>query len=98
LFVMEHHRYPPDVNRGIVPPGMATYLDQTVNWTGVTPIGGRWDWDFNTTEVRAAVSVVEPTASVDQLTEIDRRYDDGNLETGRFRRVGLNRYAEVIEE
>jgi type IV pilus assembly protein PilA len=97
IFVMENHRYPPDANRGVIPIGMETYLDQSVNWTGTTPIGGRWDWDFNVSGVQAAISVVEPTASVEQLREIDRKFDDGDLSTGRFRRIGEGRYANIIE-
>src|SRR3712207_9547406 len=33
-------RYPADVNRGVVPTGMATYLDQSLDFTAETPIGG----------------------------------------------------------
>ena len=60
LYAIENHgKYPPDVNRGVVPPPLASYLDPTFDWTGATPIGGRWDWDFNVMSVTAAVSVVD---------------------------------------
>lgn len=96
-YAMEHSTYPADVNRGVVPPGLASYLDPTMNWAGTTPIGGRWDWDFNTSGVKAAVSVVQSTASAAQLQEIDAMYDDGNLETGRFKQIGDDRYSDIIE-
>jgi prepilin-type N-terminal cleavage/methylation domain-containing protein len=98
MFAMEHHRYPADVNRGIIPPRMATYLDQSVNWTGRTPLGGQWDWDFNVFGVRAAICLVDPSATIEQLLEVDRRYDDGNLQTGRFREIAPGRYGDIIEQ
>jgi prepilin-type N-terminal cleavage/methylation domain-containing protein len=98
LYAIENGRYPADVNRGVVPPGMATYLDQSFDWTAPTPIGGRWDWDFGRPGARAAVSVVQSTASLHQLREIDAMYDDGDLTTGRFQDLGDDRYADIIEK
>src|SRR3954465_5485490 len=58
MYAVEHAgKYPADTNRGVVPAGMATYLDPTLNWSGTTPIGGQWDWDFNVFGVTAAVSI-----------------------------------------
>ena len=96
LYAIENHgKYPPDTTRGIVPPQLATYLDQTFDWTAPTPIGGRWDWEFGVYSVRAAISVVDgPDA--ERMTEIDSQYDDGDLTTGRFRQLGADRYAVII--
>jgi prepilin-type N-terminal cleavage/methylation domain-containing protein len=96
-YAAEHQAYPADVTRGIIPPGMATYLDDRLNWTGTTPIGGQWDWDFNVFGVKAAVSVVDPTARNAQLLEIDEKFDDGDLSTGRFRRLQPTRYSDIVE-
>jgi prepilin-type N-terminal cleavage/methylation domain-containing protein len=97
LYATENRAYPPDSNRGIVPPGMATYLDATLGWAGQTPIGGQWDWDFNVFGVKAAVSVVG-TLDVAQMTEIDTKYDDGDLATGRFRSLAPDRYSDIVEQ
>lgn len=98
MYATEHpNQYPADVNRGIVPPELASYLDATLNWTGATPIGGNWDWDFNVFNIKASVAVVEPTASLAQLLEIDREYDDGDLTTGRFQSTAPARYSCIIE-
>ena len=97
IYAGEHNAYPPDSNRGIVPPGLATYLDVTLGWTGQTPIGGQWDWDFNVFGFRAAVSVVGSPADVEQMTEIDSKYDDGDLATGRFRLTAAGRYSDIVE-
>ena len=96
-YAVEHNSYPADVNRGIVPPGMSTYLDTSLNWTGTTPIGGQWDWDKDVFSFKAAVSVVNPTASVQQLTEIDAMIDDGDLTSGRFRAQINSRYSCILE-
>ena len=81
-YSVEHSDYPPDSTRGVVPPGMETYLDASLAWTGSTPIGGQWDWDFNVFGVKAAVSVVGTSLDTVQLTEIDQKYDDGDFATG----------------
>jgi type II secretory pathway pseudopilin PulG len=97
IYTTEHAgRYPADVNRGIVPPELVGYLDQTFDWTARTPIGGRWDWDFNVMSVTAAVSIVDPP-DVQRMTEIDRTYDDGDLTAGRFQRLAADRYAVIIQ-
>lgn len=90
-------RYPADVNRGVVPAGMETYLDQSLDWTGATPIGGRWDWDFGRPGAKAAVSVIGSSASTERMQEIDAMWDDGDLSTGRFRELEEDRYADVVE-
>ena len=98
LYAIENNgKYPPDVNRGVVPPELASYLDPTFDWTAATPIGGRWDWEFGVQSVTAAISVVDGPADVERMTEIDRQYDDGDLATGRFRQLGADRYAVVIQ-
>jgi prepilin-type N-terminal cleavage/methylation domain-containing protein len=99
LYAIENEgRYPPDVNRGVVPPELASYLDPTFDWTAPTPIGGRWDWEFGVHSVTAAISVVlDGTPDVGRMTEIDRQYDDGDLTTGRFRQFGADRYAVIIQ-
>jgi prepilin-type N-terminal cleavage/methylation domain-containing protein len=97
LYTTEHPgEFPADVTRGIVPPELVRYLDETFDWTARTPIGGRWDWDFNVMSVTAAVSIVDPP-DVERMTEIDRTYDDGNLTAGRFQRLAVDRYAVIIQ-
>jgi type IV pilus assembly protein PilA len=90
-------RYPADQMAGFVPPELASYLDATLDWTARTPIGGQWDWDFNVFSFKAAIVVHFPSADVEQLTEIDRQFDDGSLTTGRFRSTADNRYSCIIE-
>ncbi len=97
-YAMEHQGYPTDVTRGVLPPGMANYMDETLDWTAPTPIGGDWDWDFNVFGIKGAVCVVNPTVSTEQLEEIDSKIDDGDLRTGRFRITAPNRYGDIVEK
>ncbi len=96
-YVIENGNYPPDSNRGVVPAGLGSYLDETLGWTGTTPVGGQWDWDFNVFGFKAAVCVVGATIDVEQFTEIDKQLDDGDLTTGRFQNLAPDRYGDIIE-
>jgi prepilin-type N-terminal cleavage/methylation domain-containing protein len=97
MYATEHATYPPDVNRAIVPAGMALYFGPKLDWTTPTPIGGNWDWDYNVFGFTAAVSVVGPTASVAQITEIDAKIDDGDLSSGQFRDESGGRYSCILQ-
>jgi type IV pilus assembly protein PilA len=97
-YAAEHNgAYPADVNRGVLPSTLASYLDATLDWTAPTPIGGSWDWDFNVFSVRAAISVVDPGATQERMQEIDTKIDDGDLATGSFQDKGSGRYSLIIE-
>ena len=96
-YAIEHSSYPPDVNRGIVPPGMAPYFNTSFDFTAPTPIGGLWDWDKDNFGFKAGLSVVNPTALRPQLVDIDTVWDDGNLISGHFQDTGAGRYSQILE-
>lgn len=83
-YALEHGGWPPDGIAGI-PPEMDDYLPPA-RWSGTTPIGGRWDWDFDQYGVRAGLSVRLPFQTDAEMARIDAKIDDGNLDTGQFRR------------
>ncbi len=80
-----------------MPTGMDSYFGPKLNWTEPTPIGGSLDWDFNQFGFKAGGSVVNPTVDAQQMLEIDRRIDDGDLTRGHFRDIGAGRYTDLIE-
>lgn len=84
-YVLEHGTYPDDGQPGVVPHPLTNELNK-VHWTIPTPVGGQWDWDYQQFGFTAGVSVYQPSATVDEMTKIDSRIDDGNLSTGSFRR------------
>ncbi len=82
---MANGGYPPDQTPGVVPPGMEESL-RRMQWTRPTPIGGQWDWDYQQFGFKAGVSVYHPGWTDDEMADIDSRIDDGNINTGLFRK------------
>jgi prepilin-type N-terminal cleavage/methylation domain-containing protein len=97
MYAADHNAYPPDVNRGVVPSGMALYFGANFDFTARTPIGGNWDWDYLQFGFTAGVSVVGSGATTARMTEIDSKLDDGDLNTGAFRNTAADRYTYIIE-
>ena len=83
VYTLEKGRYPRDGNAGFPPELNPLFPPE--RWSKPTPVGGKWDWDFKQFGCTAGISVYQPTAGVEQLQEIDRMIDDGNLGTGIFR-------------
>jgi prepilin-type N-terminal cleavage/methylation domain-containing protein len=95
-FAAEHKRYPGEVPASTVPAGMEKYL-RAVDLTGQTPLGGRWDYDFQQGYATAAICLDLP-AEPDpiQMAEIDKRLDNGVLSTGNLRELSQRRYAFIL--
>lgn len=89
--------YPAEVGPGTLPAGLSEFLSRRFQWSQDTPIGGKWDWDFNEHGVLAAVSVFEPSRTAAQMLKIDEKIDDGSLATGLFR-TRPNGYMYIIED
>lgn len=83
-FALEAGNYPPN---GIASlhPNLRGYVPDSLFGTP-TPLGGVWDWDYQQNGFQAAISVYQFTAPDEQLLDIDRTCDDGNLATGSFRK------------
>jgi prepilin-type N-terminal cleavage/methylation domain-containing protein len=90
---------------GVFPAGMEGYLGAT-GWQRVSPIGGLYTWDPNSThqgERYRAVIVLASAAGnpvsddLAQLMDLDRRIDDGDLATGNFR-LGFRNYPVFVLE
>ena len=99
LFALQHQRagaYPADRTPGVLPPEMAGLIG-AADWARPTPLGGGWDWDRGVFGVAAGVSVYQPDATAADMTAVDRMIDDGNLNTGAFRRRS-NGYILIIKE
>lgn len=90
---------------GVMPPVMVGSLGNT-SWLRITPILGRYNWDYNQTHVgvryRAAIGIrtkspSRVTTDRNQLLAVDRRIDDGNLTTGNFFLGAGNEPVFIIE-
>jgi prepilin-type N-terminal cleavage/methylation domain-containing protein len=92
-YAAETGSWPPDTAAGQMPPLMAGRLN-SVQWLRITPIGGKYNWEYNQThfgtKYKAAISIAAAAGAplpldVEQLTDIDRTMDDGNLLNGNLR-------------
>lgn len=96
--------YPRDRTPGVIPPEMTDYFDDlniTEWWTETTDVGGKWDWDKGY-HYAYSVSISRPTASQEQLEELDALLEYGNntrgdLTSGAFRKYD-NQYHYILEE
>ncbi len=82
-----------DAPSGKPPAALANDLD-TRAWQRTTPAGGRWDID---NEHGGILGIgVHGFDDLETLIETDHAIDDGNPDTGNFRRVTPDRYYWVI--
>jgi prepilin-type N-terminal cleavage/methylation domain-containing protein len=96
-YATEKGDWPANVGAGVVPAGMAGTF-KTDTWQQATVIGGRWNWDKGNSGIAAGISISSFTCTDAQLTEIDTKIDDGNLNTGLFRKVQPTRVMLILEE
>jgi prepilin-type N-terminal cleavage/methylation domain-containing protein len=100
-YSMETGLWPANAGSGVLPVNVSSSLLRT-NWLAPTSVGGRWNWDAGSTATGfgffAGLSIVNSTASDLQMTLIDKRIDDGDLNNGLFRKVSANRFSYILQE
>lgn len=100
-FAVREGAYVPDGSSGVCPDEFAEYVDADEFESG-TPIGGVWDTEFNDSGVTSAVGVHFDDASEarddEYMTLVDAMFDDGDLDTGVFRKLAEARYYLIIED
>ncbi len=97
MFSFENGEFPEDSSSGAVPSGFDEFIDVDT-WNKGPSIGGVWDMELNSFGVVSAVGVHRFTISLDQLAQIDEQYDDGDLSSGRYRRLAGDRYYYIVQE
>lgn len=105
-YTQEHGDWPAGTGEpGVFPVGMEGYLRKT-NWEHPTPVGGLYTWSPNTTQggdrYRAAIVIStsgsnQVSSDLAQLTDLDRKLDDGSLDTGNLR-LGFRNYPVYVLE
>ncbi len=105
-YAQEHGDWPPGGGSpGVFPAGMEGYLSQT-NWSRTTPIGGNYQFATQSPQLGsrfAAVIIISSvgtnlvTSDFNQLSDIDKKLDDGNLSTGLFF-LGYRNYPVFVLE
>jgi prepilin-type N-terminal cleavage/methylation domain-containing protein len=99
-YAHEKGAWPAESTAGVIPTGITSQDIQTVPWSKMTPIGGKFDWEYNQVHPggtspggkwHAALAVTGTTdapliVDADIMQEIDESLDDGDLDTGNFRK------------
>lgn len=92
-YAQENGGWPAEADAGVMPVGMTGRLNEA-GWMRATPIGGKYNWDFDQmhggVRFRAAIAISDTAEAAlvedaDLWLAIDRAMDDGNLSTGNFR-------------
>lgn len=82
--------YPRQAPTGVVPEGFGEFVDAVV-WGSRTPIGGNWDYEYNSSGIGAGIGVhfqnADEFPGEAYMQQIDRLFDDGDLTTGGFREL-----------
>ena len=94
-YALENGGFPPNGIAGF-DPALQGYVPDSLYHSTTTALGGVWDWDYQQNGITASISVYQYTVSDTQLLDIDRTIDDGNLNTGLFRKIG-NKAVYVIQ-
>ncbi|MEM9915733.1 MAG: type II secretion system protein [Planctomycetota bacterium] len=102
LYMFDTGDFPPDSSSGQLPSGFEEYINPD-QWTAGTPIGGVWDIEYEDSGgVTSALGVhfdgTGQTRDDMYMREIDALVDDGDLATGRFRKLEDGRYYSIIRE
>jgi general secretion pathway protein G len=94
---MESGVKPVDSGTGTIDPALAEYVREGF-FTSPSPIGGRWDVESDDSGISLGVGVDGYTLTRDQLQELDQKYDNGDLSSGRLIEIVSNRrYYWVLE-
>ncbi|MEM8834326.1 MAG: type II secretion system protein [Planctomycetota bacterium] len=102
LFLVSNGVWPEDGGSGTIPDGLDEYIPVN-DFENGTPIGGVWDCENDDAgDVVFAVGVhfdgTGETRDDDYMNAIDAMLNDGDVETGAFRRIADARYYTVMEE
>ena len=100
LFHAETGGWPADTHTGTFPSELEGLIDAQ-SWGAPTAFGGTWDVETNDNGVGCAIGAkfdAAPGAGVlAGLRRVDELLDDGDLDTGAFRRIRPDRFSMVLE-
>lgn len=93
--------FPEDSASGRLPPSLIGYV-RVSEFERDTPMGGVWDVERDELGVVSAVGVHFNNALTRRddadMAQVDSIFDDGDVESGSFRRIALDRYYWVLAE
>lgn len=95
---IDNGRYPNDSHIVLPPEAARTLNILNSEWLAPTALGGNWNWEGPNGYDYAGIAIVSPTASVDEIAQLDFILDDGDLSQGAFRQTPNGRYTYILEE
>jgi type IV pilus assembly protein PilA len=100
IYNTQNGAWPSNAGPGVIPTAPVPMAGdfRAAAWQSPTAIGGRWNWDNGLLGFTAGVSISSFTCTDQQLAEIDAKLDDGDLNTGNFRKVQPTRVMLILEE
>jgi prepilin-type N-terminal cleavage/methylation domain-containing protein len=97
-YATQNGGWPPNAGSGVVPTGMTSADFNVSAWTTQkNSVGGRWNWDRNNFGAVAAISTTNVTTTDLEMTLIDAKIDDGDLNSGLFQKVS-GRFVYILQE
>ena len=97
-----HEEFLEDSSSGEIPSGLENFIDER-KWIAITPIGGVWDAELDSFGVKSAIGVhfrngKGAIRNDEYMTTVDLAFDNGDLDTGQFRKIAADRYYFIIED
>ena len=99
IYNTQNGGWPDSAAPGAVPSVPVSIADtlRTASWQGPTGFGGLWQWENGLSSGGdAGICIANYTCTDAQLAEIDAKMDDGNLSTGKMKKLGATRLIYVL--
>jgi len=99
IYNTQNGAWPDSAAPGAIPTVPVTIADtlRGASWQSTTGLGGQWQWDNAlASSGDAGICIANYTCTDEQLLEVDTKMDDGDLATGKFKRVSATRLIYVL--
>ncbi len=105
-YAQESGKWPAETATGVLPAAMKKLINAGT-WTQKTPVGGKYDWEYNRrhrgVRYQAAIAIAATkdtplNVDVAQLQALDEVLDDGDLNLGNFRLGAKSKPLFIIEQ
>jgi type IV pilus assembly protein PilA len=91
-------RYPNDVSVGVIPTDTSSLSINEALWQTPTLLGGSWNWEGPNNYSYAGISITGSSAEEEDFIQLDIVVDNGDLQSGKFRKTPNGRYTLILEE
>ncbi|MFT6093818.1 MAG: type IV pilus assembly protein PilA [Pseudohongiellaceae bacterium] len=95
---IDNGRFPNDSHINLPAEAARTLNILSSEWLETTALGGNWNWEGPDGYDYAGIAIVNATASISDITQLDFILDDGDLSSGIFRQTPNGRYTYILQE